>query len=171
MLATPCILFIIDLDADLQSFAPISQNFTHVKKEKKPKKINNQGRENSNGFAKFCVVTLKFQTRQKGQILLQIFEPSHLHVTNLKMLTTHIFGNAYLRSKLHIGERGKKTLNLIEPISPMERPSSTKRKEKKRCGLSTFLPIEESWSSTKVKENKMSKLHIGKKKNVDAPHR
>ncbi len=54
------------------------------------------------------------------------------------MLTTHIFGNAYLKSKLHIGERGekarkeKKTLNFIEPLSPIERLRSTKPKEKKR---------------------------------------
>ncbi len=54
------------------------------------------------------------------------------------MLTTHIFNNAYLRLELHIGEKGekareeKKTLNLVKPLSPIERPSSTKPKEKKK---------------------------------------
>jgi len=54
------------------------------------------------------------------------------------MFITHIFSNAYLKSKLHIGERRekarkeKKTLNLIEPLSPIERLGSTKLKEKKR---------------------------------------
>jgi len=94
------------------------------------------------------------------------------------MLTTHIFNNAYLRLELHIGERGekareeKKTLNLVEPLSPIEHPSSTKLKEKKKgCGLSTFLPTKECWSSTKVREKKMSKIHIGKNFFFDAPQR
>jgi hypothetical protein len=75
------------------------------------------------------------------------------------MFITHILSNAYLRLELHIGESGenareeKKTLNLIKPLSPIERPNFTKLKEKKGCGLNTFLPTE-CWSSTKVRKRK-----------------
>jgi hypothetical protein len=85
------------------------------------------------------------------------------------MLTTHIFGNAYLKSKLHIGERGekakkeKKTLNLIELWSPIERLGSTKLKEKKK-GVELAPSWLQNVGAPQRWKKKMSELHIGKKK-------
>jgi len=109
-----------------------------VKKEIKPKKINNQGGEKTQlDLQSFVFTHWSFKQDRKDK---SYFKYSKLcaYVTNLKMLTAHIFDNVYLRSKLHIGERGekarkeKKTLNLVKPLSPIERLGFTKLKEKKR---------------------------------------
>ncbi len=166
------------LSVNIQSFALVGWNFTHVKKEKKPKKINNQGGEKLDWISKVSCWHIRVSDKIKKINPTLDIRSFALTCYKLENAYYNIFGNVYLRLELHMDERGekareeKKTLNLVEPLSPIECPSSTKLKEKKKgVDLAPSCLQNECWNSTKMREKKMSKLHIGKKKNVDAPRR